>query len=562
MKPFTNFAIPFGFTVFLLCRAASAEILYDRDGIQLQGTAQIVSRYAATCHVLEEKHSPLEFRRIKDNHGQSLHVWQLDFSAHNNTGHRLSSLKAEFDIASPWPPCTEWSGEGPGGGPSGNFVDAEGRPTPIEWADTQIALSMPNGMGKDQVARDVLFLLVFHEDQPAFRSWSVDFSLDVPGKKEQPAPDAPQSGAGPRGADPRRGLQLPPEILVDKHVSQAQRLLREEDPHGARQAMEKALSLQQEHELEPQPEDHFGYAEVWFGLGEPERAIQSLARYLQLRGRDADRYQEALDLLNRAEAEKARDEAAAYSAAQSGPLKIRAGETVMFDGMEFVGIPPGEFLMGSTGSYAEPDERPVTQVWISRGFFLGKYEVTQDQWKAVMGHNPSRFSGCGNCPVEKVSWNNVQAFIRKLNARAEGGRYRLPTEAEWEYAARAGTTTDTYAGVFSLGGDAFEEPVVHEIAWHYRDSGRQTQPVGQKVPNSFGLYDMLGNVWEWVSDWYSRYPGGAVTDPVGPRTGRGRVAKGGSWSDLSTKYFRASYRRVFQPRHRGEELGFRLVRTE
>lgn len=562
MKLFANFTIPFGFTIFLLCRAASAEILYERDGIQLQGTAQIVSRYAATCHVLEEKHSPLEFRKIKDNHGQSLHVWQLDFSAHNNTGHRLSSLKAEFDIASPWPPCTEWRGEGPGGGPSGNFVDAEGRPTPIEWADTQIALSMPNGMGKDQVARDVLFLLVFHKDQPAFRNWSVDFSLDVPGGKEQPAPDAPQSGAGPRGADPRRGLQLPPEILADKYVSQAQRLLREEDPHGARQAMENSLSLQQDHGLEPRPEDHFGYAEVWFGLGEPERAIQSLVRYLQLRGRDADRYEEALDLLNRAEAEKARDEAAAYSAAQSGPPEIRAGETVMFDGMEFVGIPPGEFLMGSTGSYAEPDERPVTQVWISRGFFLGKYEVTQDQWKAVMGHNPSRFSGCGNCPVEKVSWNNVQAFIRKLNAQAEGGRYRLPTEAEWEYAARAGTTTDTYAGVFSLGEGAFEDPVVHEIAWHYRDSGRQTQPVGQKVPNSFGLYDMLGNVWEWVSDWYSRYPGGAVTDPVGPRTGRGRVAKGGSWSDYSKKYFRAPYRRVFQPRHRVDELGFRLVRTE
>ena len=465
MRLFANFTIPFGFTLFLLCRAASAEFLCDRDGIQLQGTAQIFSRYAATCHVLEGSHSPCEFRQIKDNHGRSFHVWQLHFS------------------------------------------------------------------------------------------------LDVPGENEQPAPDPPQSGEGPAAAAPRGGLQLPPEILADKYVSQARRLLREKDHHGARQAMEKALSLQQEHGLEPQPEDHFGYAKVWFALGEPERAIESLVRYLQLRGRDADRYEEALDLLNRAEAEKARDEAAAYSAAQSGLPVIQAGETVVFDGMEFVGIPPGEFQMGSTGSYAEPDEAPVTRVWISRGFFLGKYEVTQDQWKAVMGHNPSRFSGCGNCPVEKVSWNNVQAFIRKLNAQAKGGRYRLPTEAEWEYAARAGTTTDTYAGDFSvrLG---YETPILNRIAWYAVDSEKQTKPVGQKVPNSFGLHDMLGNVWEWVSDWHSRYPGGAVTDPAGPRTGRGRVARGGGWSEYSKEYFRASYRRVFQPRHRGDELGFRLVRTE
>lgn len=562
MKHFANATIPTGFALVLLCNAASAEILHDGDGIQLQGTARIVSRYAATCHVLEEKHSPLEFRQIKDNHGQSLHVWQLDFSAHNNTGNRLSFLKAEFDIASPSPPCTEWIGEGTNGGPSGNFVDADGRPRPIEWADTRISLSMPNGMGKDQVARDVMFLLVFHEDQPAFRNRSVDFALALPGEKEQPAPDTPQSGAGPTGAAPQGDLQLPPEVLADKYVSQAQRLLREKDHHGARQAMEKSLSFQQEHGLEPRPEDHFGYGEVWVALGEPERAIESLVRYLQMRGRDADRYEEALDLLNRAEAEKARDEAAAYSAAQSGPPEIRAGETVVFDGMEFVGIPPGEFLMGSTGRYAAPDEIPATRVWISRGFFLGKYEVTQDQWKAVMGHNPSRFSGCGKCPVEMVSWNNVQAFIRKLNARAKGGRYRLPTEAEWEYAARAGTTTDTYAGKFDIGSDASEDPVVHQIAWHRWDSGKQTQPVGQKIPNAFGLYDILGNVLEWVGDWYSRYPGGVVTDPVGPRTGRGRVARGASWSDSSKEYFQTSYRRAFQPRHRDDELGFRLVRTE
>ena len=119
---------------------------------------------------------------------------------------------------------------------------------------------------------------------------------------------------------------------------------------------------------------------------------------------------------------------------------------MVFDGMEFVGIPPGEFLMGSTSGHALSFEQPVTRVRISQGFWLGKYEVTQDQWQAMMGNNASCFSDCGNCPVEDLSWEDVQAFIGRLNARSGGGKYRLPTEAEWEYAARAGTTTDTYAG--------------------------------------------------------------------------------------------------------------------
>ena len=137
----------------------------------------------------------------------------------------------------------------------------------------------------------------------------------------------------------------------------------------------------------------------------------------------------------------------------------------------------------------------------------------------------------------------------------------MPTEAEWEHAARAGTTTDTYAGDYGLG-SGYQRSILNAIAWHYRDSGNQTKPVGQKIPNTLGLYDMLGNVWEWVGDWYSRYPGGEITDPVTTRTSRGRVARGGSWSDFDEKYFRSSYRRVFQPRHRGDELGFRLARTE
>ena len=238
---------------------------------------------------------------------------------------------------------------------------------------------------------------------------------------------------------------------------------------------------------------------------------------------------------------------------------IRAGETVVYDGMEFVGIPPGRYRMGSTRRHAEDYEQPVTRVQISQGFYLGKYEVSQAEWQAVMGNNPSSFSGCGNCPVEQVSWEDVQAFIGKLNARSGGGRYRLPTEAEWEYAARAGTKRDTYAG--DLTEPYGNDPVLNGIAWYEENSGGRTQPVGQKAPNGFGLYDMLGNVWEWAGDWYGTYPGGAVTDPAGPGTGSGRVYRGGNWN-FSAGYCRSAARNSYSPGIRRRDLGFRLLRTE
>ena len=217
-------------------------------------------------------------------------------------------------------------------------------------------------------------------------------------------------------------------------------------------------------------------------------------------------------------------------------------------GMEFAWVPPGEFRMGSTSPEADGDEQPVTQVRISRGFWLGKYEVTQDEWQAVTGSNPSRFSGCGRCPVEQVSWEDVQAFIGTLNTQAGRAVYRLPTEAEWEYAARAGTTGDRYGNL-----DA--------IAWYRENSGRRTRPVGQKAPNAWGLHDMLGNVEEWVGDWHGAYSGGAVTDPRGPGSGSGRMLRGGSWYD-SPGYVRAPIRNVVDPGNRYDYLGFRLLKTQ
>ena len=262
--------------------------------------------------------------------------------------------------------------------------------------------------------------------------------------------------------------------------------------------------------------------------------------------------------------------------------QLRAGVTRVFDGIEFVWIPPGEFRMGSTSRHADSDEKPVTRVSLTRGFWLGKFEVTQAQWQSVMGSNPSHFRNCGgDCPVEKVSWNDVQEFIGKLNARSGGRRYRLPTEAEWEYAARAGTNADTYAGDLRITGDR-NAPLLDRIAWYggnsgvsydggddcsdwkekqYRSKQCGTHPVGRKAPNGFGLHDMLGNVWEWVGDRFGDYPGGTVTDPSGPRTGSYRVDRGGSWYGIA-RICRSADRFRDSPGVRFNNLGFRLLRTE
>ena len=224
-------------------------------------------------------------------------------------------------------------------------------------------------------------------------------------------------------------------------------------------------------------------------------------------------------------------------------------------GMEFAWVPAGSFVMGSESSEAYSDEVPLTRVRISEGYWLGRHEVTQGQWEAVMGSNPSRFSECGaDCPVEQVSWDEVQEFIRRLNERMEragrGERYGLPSEAEWEYAARAGVS-----------GEAGERHGrVEDMAWHLGNSGRRTHEVGGKVANGWGLHDMLGNVWEWTASWYRAYPGGSVTDWRGPSAGSSRVLRGGSWGN-GARVCRAAYRSFGYPGYRNGHLGFRLRRT-
>lgn len=221
-------------------------------------------------------------------------------------------------------------------------------------------------------------------------------------------------------------------------------------------------------------------------------------------------------------------------------------------GMEFVPIPAGSFLMGSPGieKDRDADEGPQRQITISKPFYLGKYEVTQEQWEKVMTVNPSYFKNCPKCPVENVNWQEIQNFITRLNALGEG-KYRLPTEAEWEYACRAGANTK-----YSFGED---ESALGGYAWFSENSGNRTHEVGTKQSNAWGLYDMHGNVWELVQDWKGNYPNGAVTDPLGPANGSTRVGRGGSWYGLS-RFLRSAGRFGNSPLDRDNGLGFRLVR--
>jgi len=217
--------------------------------------------------------------------------------------------------------------------------------------------------------------------------------------------------------------------------------------------------------------------------------------------------------------------------------------------LEMVCIGPGTFTMGSDNG--ADDQKPQTRVTLTHGFWLGKTEVTQGQWVALMGINPSSFKGT-DLPVEQVSWSDAIEFCRKLTNRERTARrlpedyeYTLPTEAQWEYACRAGTTEDNAGNL-----DA--------TAWYHHNSDATTHPVGQKQANAWGLYDMHGNVWEWCLDWYGNYPGGSVRDPIGPASGSKQVYRGGGMFS-SAQRCRSGFRGWNVPGGRSPDLGFRLA---
>jgi formylglycine-generating enzyme required for sulfatase activity len=222
------------------------------------------------------------------------------------------------------------------------------------------------------------------------------------------------------------------------------------------------------------------------------------------------------------------------SARQPGTTRVNPK-----DGLTYVWIPPGTFTMGCSWGDAEcdDDEKPAHRVTITHGLWIGQTEVTQAAYQRAMGTNPSHFQGT-NLPVETISWNEAQTYCEAVGMR-------LPTEAEWEYAARAGSTGARYGDL-----DA--------IAWYAGNSGNKTHEAGQKQPNAWGLYDMLGNVWEWVAAWGAEYAAGSQSDPRGPASGTHRVLRGGSWY-YGPRLARASLRNRLVPEYRGYADGVRCA---
>ena len=236
------------------------------------------------------------------------------------------------------------------------------------------------------------------------------------------------------------------------------------------------------------------------------------------------------------------------------PWRVRDNGTQI----EMVLVPGEMFVMGCTASNAwacNANENPTHSVTITNAFYMGRYEVTQAQWQAEMGSNPSFFQGQADSPsrpVEQVTWNAIQGFLSATGMR-------LPTEAQWEYACRAGTTTAFHGFTGYLSGTN-DDTLVGNIAWYTTNSGNQTHAVGGKAANGLGLHDMSGNVFEWCGDWYGAYSAGAQTNPAGPASGTYRVLRGGAWSNIALNV-RSSYRGVNTPDFTYRNIGFRVARA-
>ena len=339
---------------------------------------------------------------------------------------------------------------------------------------------------------------------------------------------------------------LPPDVLADKLVLEAGAALAGGDPQRALQALREVEAL----DIEPPAMFAYVKGRVLAEHGDGEDAWREgrllLARFAVAAGPDAEYYPPALEAILTAED---RLRAAARLARLRGRL---ANITQEMNG-QMVRVEGGSFMMGCTPEQerCDTDEHPVRTVQVEP-FEISRFEMTQELWEAVMDENPSTFGDCPKCPVETVGWNDIQAFLRKLNAQGE--RYRLPSEAEWEYAARGGSLSKghPYAGSANPA----------EVAWYHENSGNGTQPVGRRQANELDLFDMSGNVREWVRDcWHGSYDG-APADGSAREDGdcRRRTIRGGSWSGKPND-IRSASRLWYPTDFRNNNLGFRIART-
>ncbi|MEQ1747611.1 MAG: SUMF1/EgtB/PvdO family nonheme iron enzyme [Saprospiraceae bacterium] len=306
----------------------------------------------------------------------------------------------------------------------------------------------------------------------------------------------------------------------------------------------------------PKPQDGFYDIAVGFDriLDGPATKVRQKRKHNRLKQEEEAKKQqqseENLRLKRQAEAaeKKRQEEEAARQKreAEAAEKKRQAeAEAARNSGLpDMVRVQGGTFQMGQKG-VAEP----VHTVTLS-DFEIGKYPVTQKLWQAIMGENPSRFKGCDDCPVESVSWDDVQVFLKKLNAKFPEKTYRLPTEAEWEYAARGGSLSKGYKYAGSNN--------VDEVAWYDKNADSKTHPVGGLKANELGLHDMSGNVWEWCADWYGAYPSDSQNNPIGPTASSSRVLRGGSWI-VNPQLCRVAYRSDDVPTNRNDGIGFRLA---
>ena len=365
-------------------------------------------------------------------------------------------------------------------------------------------------------------------------------------------------------------LRLADKALEDKLFSDAERLIKKakglevsgQEIEAAEARLRDAKALEKtavaEEKKGRQVDELLEKVEKASRVNDFSRALLFLdeAELLGVKSREIASARESV-LRAQKRAERKQSQAAAQQSSERGDVGSTWTDSVT--GMEFMWVPKGCFQMGSPSSEEDrgSDERQH-RVCLSNGYWLGKYEVTQGQWEKVMGNNPSYFKGSRN-PVEKVSWDDVQKFIDQLNSRS-GETFRLPTEAQWEYAARAGTTTP-----FSFGNTISTDQVNYNGNYPY-ENGRKgeyrekTVPVGSLPANRWGFHEMHGNVWEWVQDWYGDYPSNSVTDPTGATSGSRRVRRGGSWDDLAHDC-RSAYRYRSSPDNRLITLGFRVLRA-